>query len=140
MPWSLRTYQHPADYPAVLALWTDAGPGIHLSPTDSPQGIEHKLQRDPELFLVAELDGEIIGTVLGGYDGRRGLVYHLAVEHAWRAQGVGRALMQAVEERLRAKGCFKCYLLVAWDDPENVAFYEHLGWEAMQVSVMGKQL
>ena len=72
------------DYPAVLALWQTAGPGIHVSPSDTPPELERKLRRDPELFLAAETDDQLVGTVLGGFDGRRGMVYHLAVAAAKR--------------------------------------------------------
>jgi ribosomal protein S18 acetylase RimI-like enzyme len=121
-------------------LWKDAGPGIHLSPSDTPEQIEHKLERDPDLFLVAEEEGRVIGAVLGGYDGRRGIVYHLAVRPERRNKGVGRSLMQELETRLRAKGCIKYYLLVTRDNPEAVVFYEHLGVEVMDLQIMGKAL
>jgi ribosomal protein S18 acetylase RimI-like enzyme len=49
---------------------------------------------------------------MGGYDGRRGMIYHLAVDHAYRARGIGKLLMDEVERRLQAKGCRKAYLLV----------------------------
>jgi len=83
----LREFQLEQDYPAVISLWQTAGPGIHVSPSDSPGEIAKKLQRDPDLFLVAEADERIVGTVLGGFDGRRGLVYHLVVDEAWRERG-----------------------------------------------------
>jgi ribosomal protein S18 acetylase RimI-like enzyme len=78
----LREFELERDYPAVIALWQAAGPGIHVSLSDSLAEIAKKLERDPDLFLVAEQDDRIVGAVLGGFDGRRGLVYHLAVEAA----------------------------------------------------------
>ena len=75
----IREFQIPSDYPQVIDLWKHAGPGIHLRRSDDQDEIDKKLQRDPDLFLLAELDGSIIGSVLGGFDGRRGMVYHLAV-------------------------------------------------------------
>ena len=105
----LREFELERDYPAVLALWQTAGPGIHVSQSDGLAEIAKKLQRDPDLFVVAEADGHVIGTVLGGFDGRRGLVYHLAVDAAWRGHGIGSALMNEVEARLIARGCHKAY-------------------------------
>jgi ribosomal protein S18 acetylase RimI-like enzyme len=93
------------DYDAVLALWQNAGDGLGIGRSDTRAEIAKKLQRDPDLFLVAEDDGTIIGTVIGGYDGRRGLIYHLAVARAYRERGIGTLLMNEVERRLRAKGC-----------------------------------
>jgi ribosomal protein S18 acetylase RimI-like enzyme len=119
------------DYDAVLHLWRTAGHGVHLRPTDSRGEIARKQERDPDLFLLAEEDGRLIGTVLGGWDGRRGLVYHLAVAPAYRGRGIGRALMAELERRFRAKGCLRVYMLVARDNTGAQAFYEHLGYERL---------
>ena len=73
----LREFDLDQDDPAVSALWRTAGPGLPVSPSASPAELAKKLQRDPDLFLLAEIDGRIVGTVLGGFDGRRGMVYHL---------------------------------------------------------------
>jgi len=119
------------DYDAVLALWRQAGPGVHLRTSDSRAEIAKKQKRDPDLFLVAEKDGQLVGTVLGGWDGRRGLAYHLAVDPAYRGRGIGRALMAELERRFRAKGCLRYYMLVARDNAAALAFYERLGYERM---------
>jgi ribosomal protein S18 acetylase RimI-like enzyme len=137
---SIRTFNFQEDYEAVRALWNQAGSGIQLSSSDEPDEIEKKQRHDPELFLVAEDDEGIIGTVLGGFDGRRGLVYHLAVAPVHRRRGLGRALMEALEERLRAKGCLKYYLLVTKDNPEALAFYEAFGCEIMPLHALGKRI
>jgi len=133
-----------ADYDAVYTIWQNAGPGIGIGRSDTREEISKKLQRDPDLFLVAQEDSHpstplrIIGTVIGGYDGRRGLIYHLAVENAYRGRGIGKILMDEIERRLIAKGCLKAYLLVLEGEQEIVEFYEHRGWEAMPVTMMGK--
>ena len=137
---ALRQFQYPQDYPQVLALWENAGPGIHVRRSDQPAEIEKKLQRDPDLFLVAELDGRIIGTVMGGFDGRRGIVYHLAVTEAYRQQGLGRELMDELERRLANKGCIRCYLLVTKENGNAMRFYEQSGWERMDLHIYGKEL
>jgi ribosomal protein S18 acetylase RimI-like enzyme len=126
------------DYDVVYALWQDSAPGIGLSRSDTRAEIAKKLQRDPDLFLVAEDDGKIIGTVIGGYDGRRGIIYHLAVDQAYRGNGIGKWLMAEVEQRLAAKGCLKSYLLVTRENTDVIEFYKRLGWETMDVTLMGK--
>lgn len=136
----MRQFQYPADYPQVLALWENAGPGIHVRRSDQPEEMEKKLQRDPDLFLVAEVDGQIIGAVLGGYDGRRGLVYHLAVAESYRQQGIGAVLMEELERRMIEKGCIRCYLLVTKDNQKAIQFYEQSGWEQMDLFIFGKDL
>ncbi|MCU0484903.1 MAG: GNAT family N-acetyltransferase [Anaerolineales bacterium] len=127
----LREFRYPEDYPTVIELWSKAGPGIHVRRSDQPEEIVKKLQRDPDLFLLAEVDQQVIGSVMGAFDGRRGMIYHLAVAEPWCQKGVGEALMSAVEQRLRLKGCIRCYLMVTADNQTAIRFYEKRGWERM---------
>jgi ribosomal protein S18 acetylase RimI-like enzyme len=127
----LREFRFPEDYPGARFLWENAGSGINVRRSDEPEEIQKKLLRDPDLFLVAETGGKLIGTVIGGFDGRRGLIYHLAVEAAFRQHGIGSLLMDEVERRLKAKGCLKCYLLVTVDNEKAMRFYEAREWERM---------
>jgi ribosomal protein S18 acetylase RimI-like enzyme len=136
----IRTFRYPEDLVEVLELWGNAGPGVHVGRSDSPEEIQKKLTRDPDLFLVAELDGRLVGTVLGGFDGRRGMVYHLAVAVDQRRQGLGEALMQAVETRLQAKGCLRYYLLVTQDNESAIKFYEQRGHEYLPLHIFAKDL
>jgi ribosomal protein S18 acetylase RimI-like enzyme len=138
---SLREFRFPEDYPAARSLWENAGSGIQLRSSDEPGEIRKKLLHDPDLFLVAEDDGKLVGTVMGGFDGRRGLVYHLAVEANYRSRGIGQRLMEEVEARLRLKGCIRCYLLVTKDNDPAMRFYERRGWKKMDhVYIYGKEL
>ena len=127
-----------ADFDAVYTLWQNAGPGIGIGRSDTREEIAKKLGRDPDLFLLAEESGKIIGTVIGGYDGRRGLIYHLAVDQAYRRQGIGKMLMQEIERRLVAKGCLRCYLLVKDDARDVIEFYHEQGWDTFGTTVLGK--
>jgi len=136
----LREFQLSTDYFQVITLWQAAGPGIHLRRSDNEGEIAKKLQRDPDLFLIAETGGHIIGTVLGGFDGRRGMVYHLAVEDSYRKIGVGTALMVELERRMKRKGCIKAYLLVTRDNLDAIRFYEAQSWENMDLLIFGKDL
>jgi ribosomal protein S18 acetylase RimI-like enzyme len=137
----IRPYLHPHDYAAVRALWEGMEKGVHVGRSDSLAEIEKKASHDPDLFLVAEADNAIIGSVIGGYDGRRGLIYHLAVNADFRNQGIASRLMDEVEFRLRAKGCLKCYLLVLNDNDEAARYYEKRGWGEMKtVRLFGKEL
>jgi ribosomal protein S18 acetylase RimI-like enzyme len=136
----IRSVRYPEDYPAVYRLWAVAGPGIQLRRSDQPDEIDKKMQRDPDLFLVAELDDQIVGSVLGGFDGRRGIMYHLAVSKTHRGLGIGERLMRELENRLRAKGCIRYYLLVTKDNQEAIAFYEKRGWSRLELYAYGKDL
>lgn len=137
----LRQFVYPNDYAGALVLWQSAGQGIGIGPSDQPEEIEKKCQRDPDLFLVAENDGRIVGTVIGGFDGRRGMIYHLAVAPEYRRQGLAKRLMEEVESRLRQKGCRKAYLLVKKGNDTAKLFYEAHGWAGMDfVELYGKSL
>lgn len=136
----IRELCFPQDYPALIELWKSSGPGVRIGRSDSEQEIQKKFQHDPDLFLVAEIEGEIIGSVVGGFDGRRGLIYHLAVAPELRGRGLGQLLMDEVESRLRAKGCIRSYLLVTRDNPDALNFYARRGWETMDLHIMAKDL
>lgn len=137
----IRQFEFPADYEQVFELWSSIEKGVHTGRSDTPAEIEKKTARDPDLFLVAECQSKIIGSVIGGYDGRRGLIYHLAVAHSFRGQGIGSRLMDEVESRLRAKGCLKSYLLVTSDNAEAETYYKQRGWYHMDnIHLFGKEL
>ncbi len=137
---SLRAFRFEQDYAAVIDLWSRCGPGVQVRKSDEPEEIRKKLTRDPDLFVVAECEGRLVGTVMGGFDGRRGMIYHLAVEPGFRVHGVGGILMQEVERRLSQKGCLKAYLLVANGNEEVIPFYEKRGWQEMNLHLFGKNL
>jgi ribosomal protein S18 acetylase RimI-like enzyme len=137
----IREFRYPEDYPQVANLWASMKKGVRLGRSDTSEEIRKKIDRDPNLFFVAEENGQIVGTVLGGFDGRRGLIYHLAVTASFRGRGVGSRLMEEVESRLRAIGCVRCYLLVTKDNDEAMRYYEKRGWEQMHwVVPYGKDL
>lgn len=127
----LRVFRYPEDFSQVMSLWESIEKGVHTGRSDTPDEIQKKLARDPDLFLVAEDNGQIIGSVIGGYDGRRGLIYHLAVRASFRGRGIGSRLMDELESRLRAKGCIRCYLMVTTDNEDAMRYYENRGWERM---------
>lgn len=140
-PVTFRTFKAPEDFPAVCRLWESMEKGIGLGRSDTLAEIEKKLDRDPDLFLVAEVDGILVGTVIGGFDGRRGLIYHLAVADPYRNQGLATELMDVLEGRLHDRGCLKCYLLILDGNDEAARFYEKRGWSHMDhVRLYGKEL
>ncbi|MET9306523.1 GNAT family N-acetyltransferase [Streptomyces cellulosae] len=92
----------PGDLDAVLAFWKTAAEGTSIS--DDRAGVERLVSRDPEALILAELDGELAGTVIAGFDGWRCHLYRLAVHPGHRRQGVATALLAAAEERFTALG------------------------------------
>lgn len=140
LPVSIRQFRFPADYDSVFKLWEQAGPGIHLRISDTYPEIQKKYLRDPELFLVAECEGKIVGSILGGFDGRRGMMYHLAVQGDFRQRGIASELMAELETRLKAKGCLRYYLLVTRDNESAIEFYEKRGWQRMELFTYAKDI
>ena len=100
-----------------------------------------KLERDRDLFLVAEDDGQIVGVVMGAWDGRRGWINHLAVAPKWRRRGVGRRLIEEVEKRLVEKGAKKVNAQVYRWNSKSFDFFKAVGYEVHSDLVMiGKHL
>ncbi len=126
------------DTEAVVALWHAAG--LTRPWNDPHRDIERKLAVQPELFLVAEADGAIVGSVMAGYDGHRGWLYYLAADPDRRGRGIGRALVAEAEARLLALGCPKVQLMVRPDNTAARGFYEALGYETFETWNTGKRL
>ena len=127
-----------SDEEAVIALWQRSG---LVRPWNDPRkDIARKRAVQRELFLVAELDGVVVGSVMGGYEGHRGWVNYLAVDEAQRRSGLGRRLMDEVETRLRALGCPKLNLQVRNDNHTALAFYAKLGFAVDDAVSLGKRL
>jgi len=130
-----------SDYEAVYALWEGAGPGVSLRPSDQKGEVESKLTRDPDLFLVAEQEGRVVGAIMGAWDGRRGWLCHLAVDAGHRRRSIAARLVAEVEDRLRARGCLKVNLLVQRINERARRLYKRMGYQEMRPLVaMGKEL
>jgi len=127
------------DREAVAALWREVFPDAPAW-NEPLRDIETKLAVQRELFFVARVSGDVVGTAMGGYDGHRGWVYYVAVSPRHRRRGIGAALMRAVEEALLERGCPKLNLQVRSANRGAVAFYRRLGYEVEDRISMGKRL
>ncbi|RYP96462.1 GCN5 family acetyltransferase [Bifidobacterium pseudolongum subsp. globosum] len=120
----------PDDYDAVHACWM-ACTGMGLNTIDdSREGIARYLKRNPNTCFVSEHDRTITGAILAGHDGRRGYIYHTAVNPAYRHQGIGTALVNAALHALANEGIIKVALVVFSRNDAGNAFWERLGFTA----------
>jgi ribosomal protein S18 acetylase RimI-like enzyme len=133
----IRSYSE-SDETAVITLWQQCE--LTRPWNDPRKDIQRKLTTQPELFFIGEQDGKIIATVMAGYDGHRGWVNYLAVDPAYQGEGIGRRLMQHVEESLAAIGCPKLNLQIRASNQSALAFYERIGYAADEVVSYGKRL
>lgn len=117
-----------ADYEAVYALWLSC-PGMGLNDLDdSRDGIARYLARNPETCFVAVEQGNIVGAILSGHDGRRGYISHTAVSPAFQRRGIGKRLVGAALAALREQGIAKVNLVVFARNETGNAFWEKMGF------------
>lgn len=136
----IRPYRNSTDRDQVISLWKQifSYPDRRNSPA---LAIDKKLAVDDGLFLVSvDQGGEVVGTVMGGYDGHRGWIYSLAVHRDKRLSGLGTALLSAMEERLARRGCLKVNLQVMPGKADVVRFYEKSGFKVEERISMGKEI
>jgi ribosomal protein S18 acetylase RimI-like enzyme len=137
MEMEIRRYQD-SDEPSVVRLWNESG---LVRPWNDPhKDIRRKLSVQPELFLVGVIDAGIIATIMAGFDGHRGWINYLAVAEKYRRRGLGRLLMQRVENQLKDMGCPKLNMQVRSSNGAVLAFYERLGYEQDEAVSLGKRL
>ena len=115
-----------ADYAAVHRLWR-LTKGMALGPDDSRAGIRLYLARNPGLCFVAVAEGKIVGAVICGHDGRRGILRHLAVTPKFRRQGIGRALVGKCLSGLEKQGIRKCNIFVMDYNQAGLRWWKNLG-------------
>ncbi len=127
MEYKVRTMQI-NDYPKVYQLWLSIQGFGMRSIDDSQEGIERFIRRNPEMSVVAEIDDEIVGTILCGHDGRRGCFYHVCVAKAHRESGVGKSLVSKAVENLAREHICKVSLIAFLDNQDGNHFWQSLGW------------
>jgi len=133
----IRAYSR-VDEDAVVALWQASG--LVVPWNDPHADIARKLAEERSLFLVGELGGTIAATCMAGYDGHRGWIYYLCVAEEHRRRGYARAVMNAAEKKLRARGCPKIDLMVRNTNLSAIDFYGKLGYTRDEVVVLSKKL
>ncbi|MGE0750439.1 MAG: GNAT family acetyltransferase [Variibacter sp.] len=129
---------HDADIDAVVSLWERCG---LTRPWNDPRAdIAFARRGASSAILVGKSDGAVIATVMVGHDGHRGWFYYVAVDPARQGQGLGRTIMAAGEDWLRAQGVEKAQLIVRAGNEKVRAFYEALGYGEQPRVLFGRWL
>jgi ribosomal protein S18 acetylase RimI-like enzyme len=128
------------DHDRAVALWNKID-SVEICEGDSREEVAEYLKRNPGLSRVAEADGEIVGAVMCGHDGRRGWIYHLAVAQEYRGRGVGKLLLDDCVRGLREAGLKRAIILVEGKNAAGHKFWLREGWEEIDCALpMTKEL
>ena len=127
-----------SDYEQALHLWRSL-PGMGLSSADEKANIHDFLLKNPKTCFVAIKNGKLVGTIMGGSDGRRGYIYHLAVQQSDQNKGIGKKLVYLYLNEFKALGIQKCHIFVISNNAEGITFWKKVGWQLRDdILVMSK--
>lgn len=129
----IREFRYPGDLDEVVSLMAECR--LLGSEADTiREEIARKLSRDPQLFLVYELEGSIVGTVIGGWDGWRGWIYKLGVSEKHRRKGIGSTLINEVVRRLEGAGAKRIGAYAFSDNEASISLFKKNGFTELGVT------
>lgn len=128
------------DYAAITLIWRETGIEDSKDDTVSLDDLAKQLAWDSELVLVAEMDGKVVGVIVGALDGSKAYFYRLAVDPRYQGHGVGKKLVQALEERFKQRGATQVIIIVNQDNQKVMPFYHSLGYETQKYITLSKKL
>jgi len=117
-----------SDYDVAIELWQRVE-GLEIAEGDDREGVAQFLARNRGLSRVATDGSAIVGIALCGHDGRRGHIYHLAVDPAYQGRGLGKRLLDESLADLRRAGLKRVIIMVADDNRRGSEFWKRRGWE-----------
>lgn len=121
-------------YNEVIELWKKTG--ISVSSSDTKEELEKMYNRNPQLFLLGKIKEKVVGVVMGGFDGRRGYLHHLAIDPEYQKKGYGRLMVDNLIIKFRKLGVHKVHLFIEKNNKEVVKFYQNLGWKIRDDLIM----
>lgn len=121
-------------YIEVIELWKKTG--ISVSSSDTKEELEKMYNRNPQLFLLGKMKEKVVGVVMGGFDGRRGYLHHLAIDPEYQKKGYGRLMVDNLIKKFRKLGVHKVHLFIEKNNKEVVKFYQNLGWKIRDDLIM----
>ncbi len=127
------------EYDRILELWEEAGLPYKPEGRDTQENIKQELKEQPEYWIAAYEEERMVGIVFGTDDGRKGWLNRLAVDEDYREEGIGKGLVKRLENVFKSKG-FKIWaVLIEPDNPEAMVFFEHLGFEDVDIKYYSKR-
>jgi ribosomal protein S18 acetylase RimI-like enzyme len=127
-----------ADYAAVIQIWKEAS--MSLEKSDTLEAVAKQLAWNSDLILVAEVEEQVVGVVVGSMDGYRAYFYRMAVLPAFQKQGIGKKLMQSLEKRFSEKGAKQIFIHVDQVNDRSLGFYQGLGYHVEHYITLSKDL
>jgi N-acetylglutamate synthase len=128
------------DYDTAVELWKKVE-GVEIAEGDARDEVAQYLNRNPGLSRVATMKSGVVAVALCGHDGRRGYIYHLAVDPAYQGRGIAKLLVRECLDGLRRAGLTRANILVARDNPIGREFWRRNGWEELdEVSAMARDV
>lgn len=123
----------------AVALWEQAG---LTRPWNDPHADFRRALESPaaEILGIHDDAGALAGTVMVGIDGHRGWIYYLATAEQYRGHGLGRRLISAAEDWVKARGIAKLMLMVRTENAQLAEYYEQLGYQRQETTVYGRRL
>ena len=121
-------------YNEVIELWKKAG--ISVSSSDTKEELEKMYNRNPQLFLLGKIKEKVVGVVMGGFDGRRGYIHHLAIDPEYQKKGYGRLMVDNLIKKFRKWGVHKVHLFIEKNNKKVIKFYQNLGWKIRDDLIM----
>ena len=125
----------PSHISSVIELW-NRSEGVSIGVADSPEEISRYLDRNPGMSFVAMSEERVVGAILGGHDGRRGYLHHLAVDAGHRRLRIGQALVDRSLAALEKLGIERSHVFVQSDNEAGRAFWEGAGWRQRDDLIM----
>ncbi|HEX9975849.1 MAG TPA: GNAT family N-acetyltransferase [Dehalococcoidales bacterium] len=119
------------DYDRLTTLWKESGLSYRPRGRDSRRRIEAELKTGTSIFLVDEMDGQMVGSVIGTHDGRKGWINRLAVHPSYRHRGLAKKLVAEVEDRLSQVGLEVIAGLIEQSNTASLQLFQSLGYERM---------
>ncbi|AUM63703.1 MULTISPECIES: GNAT family N-acetyltransferase [Brevibacillus] len=133
----IRTFRL-GDYAAITRIWQETE--LNRTDTETMDSLAKQLAWDSDLVMVAEEDGEVVGVIVGTIDGTRAYFYRLAVSRSSQGRGIGRKLVEALENRFHQRGVNQILIMVNQANEQVLPFYQAMGYELQQYITLSKKI